>query len=67
MVTKYDTGQAVMIPAVIRAAREVNGVIFYDVDTWSWDGVREEDIEISEKAVSAMAMRELERKLREVY
>lgn len=32
MNTKYTTGQAVLIPAVIESAREENGTIIYSVN-----------------------------------
>ena len=37
MNTKYNTGQAILIPATIRSAKEVNGKVLYDVDVESWD------------------------------
>ena len=35
MVTKYNTGDIVLVPATIRSARQENDQIFYDVET-SW-------------------------------
>lgn len=65
MFTKYSTGQAVLIPAVIRSAREQNGEIVYDVDFESWNGVPESDIivddKVSAKAAYDKAMTQLSR------
>ena len=44
MVTKYTTGDRVLIPGVVTSMREQDGVIYYNVDTYSWDGFPEEDI-----------------------
>ena len=45
MTTKYTTGQAVLVPAVIEAAFEENGVIKYQVKTPEiWDGITEDRI-----------------------
>lgn len=63
METKYTTGQAVMVPAVVREALEIDGQIFYRVDLLDYN-VPERDIEESTKAISAQAMRELEENLR---
>ena len=54
MQTKYSTGQRVLVPAVIRSAREDNGVIIYDVDTEAtWQGVREDAVIVDNRAASA--------------
>ena len=58
MTTKYNTGDAVMIPAFIRSARSVDGVIVYDVETNRWDGVREDEIEPASR-ISSKALMEL--------
>lgn len=50
MVTKYTTGQAVLIPAIIRSASERNGVIVYDVDANTWDGIPEDAIIVDNRA-----------------
>ena len=53
MQTKYSTGQRVLVPAVIRSAREDNGVIIYDVDTEAtWQGVREDAVIVDNRAES---------------
>ena len=55
MQTKYTTGQGILIPAVIRAAREQNGQIVYDVDANIWDGIPEDAIVIDNEASSRAA------------
>lgn len=61
MVTKFTTGDAVMIPAKIRTAKEKNGQIFYDVDAETWE-VPENAVSAGEKADALAAFaRELER------
>ena len=49
MNTKYNTGQAILIPATIRSAKEVNGKVLYDVDVESWD-IPEDTIIVDERA-----------------
>ncbi len=65
MQTKYTTGQAILIPAVIRSAREENGKVIYEVDADTWRGVSEDDIvidkEASARAAFNKAMNELSR------
>ena len=66
MVTKYTTGQAILVPAVIRSAREVNGQIVYQVDTERlWDGVPEANVIVDNQAAARAefnkAMTELSR------
>lgn len=68
MVTKYTTGQAILVPAVIRSAREVNGQIIYQVDTDRlWDGVPEANViadnQAAAKAAFDKAMTELSREI----
>lgn len=68
MVTKYTTGQAILVPAVIRSAREVNGQIVYQVDTDRlWDGVPEADVIVDNQAAARAefnkAMTELSREI----
>lgn len=36
MVTKYNTGDAILIPATIRSAEERDGQIIYQVDANIW-------------------------------
>ena len=57
MVTRYNTGQAVLIPATIRSAEEVNGKIIYRVDANTWDGIPEEAIVVNNDADSQAAMK----------
>ena len=64
MVTKYNTGQQVLIPATIRSARDDNGKIFYNVDTeYAWDGIPEDQIVINDE-ISARA--EFEKGIRDL-
>lgn len=57
MQTKYNTGQAILIPATIRSAREIDGQIIYDVDANTWDGIPENAIIVNDNAESQRAMR----------
>lgn len=57
MQTKYNTGQAILIPATIRSAREIDGQIIYDVEANTWDGIPEEAIIVNDDAESQRAMR----------
>ena len=57
MQTKYNTGQAILIPATIRSAREIDGQIIYNVDANTWDGIPEEAIIVNDNAESQRAMR----------
>lgn len=56
MQTKYNTGQAILIPATIRSAREIDGQIIYDVDVNTWEGIPEDAIIVNENAESQRAM-----------
>lgn len=56
MQTKYNTGQAILIPATIRSAREENGQIIYEVDAETWKGIPEDAIIVNESAESQRAM-----------
>ncbi|MBR3240228.1 MAG: hypothetical protein IKF99_17535 [Oscillospiraceae bacterium] len=60
---KFSTGQAVMVPATIRAAVVQDGKVYYEVDVLGWR-VPQENIETSATAVSAAAMRQLEENIR---
>lgn len=55
MQTKYTTGQAILIPAVIKSAKELNGHIVYDIDANIWDGVPEDAIVIDNEAAARAA------------
>lgn len=57
MQTKYNTGQAILIPATIRSAREIDGQIIYDVDANTWEGIPENAIIVNDNAESQRAMR----------
>lgn len=56
MITKYNTGDAVLIPATIRSAEEDNGQIIYHVDADPWQGIPESAIVVNENAESQRAM-----------
>lgn len=56
MVTKYNTGDAVLIPATIRSAEEVNGQIIYHVDTDTWNGIPEDAVVVNDNAASQRVM-----------
>lgn len=55
MQSKYTTGQAILIPAKIRAVEERDGAIFYKVDTDIWDGIPEEQIVTDDKVAARAA------------
>lgn len=57
MQTKYNTGQAILIPATIRSAREENGTIIYEVDANTWEGIPEDAIIVNADAEVQRAMR----------
>lgn len=57
MVTKFNTGDTVMVPATIRDACDMDGKIMYHVDT-PWE-VQEEYIEESKTAVMFDAFQKL--------
>lgn len=57
MNTKYNTGQAVLIPARITTAEQIDGKIIYHVDADTWNGVPEDAIIVDEKADAQMAMK----------
>ena len=56
MVTKYNTGDAILIPATVRSAEEINGQIIYHVDADTWGGIPEDAIIVNENAESQRAM-----------
>ena len=56
MNTKYNTGQAILIPATIRSAREENGKIIYEVDADTWQGIPEDAIIVNDNAETQRAM-----------
>ena len=57
MNTKYNTGQAVLIPATISTAEQIDGKIVYHVEADTWDGIPEDAIIVDEKADAQMAMK----------
>lgn len=57
MITKYTTGQAVLIPATIKSAEEQNGQIIYHVDADIWEGIPEAAVIVDERAETQRAMR----------
>ena len=63
MITKYSTGQAVLIPATIKNAEEINGQIIYHVDADPWEGIPEDSIIVNEDAEAANAMEAFRRQL----
>ena len=63
MQTKYNTGQAILIPATIRSAEEINGQIVYKVDADTWEGIPEDAIIVNENAESQRAMKAFMNKL----
>ena len=68
MQTKYTTGQAILIPATIRSAREENGTIIYDVDSNHWEGIPEDAIVIDNQAAAQGAFNDAMRQLsREIW
>ena len=56
MITKYNTGDAVLIPATIKSAEEINGQIVYRVEADTWEGIPENAIIVNENAESQRAM-----------
>lgn len=54
---KFEIGQAVMIPAVIRSiSKNKHGKPVYQCDT-DWEGYTEDQIELSQKAEMAAALK----------
>ena len=56
MITKYTTGQAILIPATIRNAEEINGQIIYHVDADTYEGIPEDTIVLNDNAQIQSAM-----------
>ncbi len=56
MVTRYNTGDAVLIPATITSAEERDSQIIYKVDANIWDGIPENAIIRNENAEVQRAM-----------
>lgn len=57
MVTKYNTGDSILIPATIESAEEVNGKIIYSVRAETWRGIPEETIVVNKDAEVQNAMK----------
>lgn len=57
MVTKYNTGQAILVPAKISSAEERDGKIIYHVDAELWEGIPEDAVVVDENATKAEAMK----------
>ena len=64
MVTKYNTGDSVLIPATIRSAEEINGQIIYHVDADTWSGIPEDAVIVNENAEAQRAMQSFMNELR---
>lgn len=63
MVTKYNTGDSVLIPATIRSAEERDGQIIYQVDANTWKGIPENAVISDERAQAQKAMQSFVREL----
>lgn len=63
MVTKYNTGDAILIPATIRSAEERDGQIIYQVDANTWGGIPENAVISDERAQAQKAMQSFVREL----
>lgn len=63
MVTKYNTGDAILIPATIRSAAERDGQIIYQVDADIWNGIPENAVISDERAQAQKAMQSFVREL----
>lgn len=58
MVTKYTTGQAVLIPATITSAEERDGQIIYHVEADTWEGIPESQIVVNDQAAAMETFRQ---------
>lgn len=58
MITKYTTGQSVLIPATIRSAEEIDGQIIYHVEADTWEGIPEAAVVVNEDANIQSAMQQ---------
>lgn len=68
MITKYTTGQNVLIPATIRSAREENGKVIYEIDHDYWNGIPEDSIVINNQVSAEVAFnRAMESLARDIY
>lgn len=68
MITKYTTGQNVLIPATIRSAREENGKVIYEINGDYWNGIPEDSIVINDQVSAEVAFnRAMESLARDIY
>lgn len=68
MITKYTTGQNVLIPATIRSAREENGKVIYEIERDYWNGIPEDSIVINNQVSAEVAFnRAMESLARDIY
>ena len=71
MITKYTTGQAVLVPATIESAREENGVIIYEVRGNFYGGIPEDAIIVDQASATQAAydreMSKLSRDIRDNF
>ena len=57
MVTMYNTGDSILIPATIESAVEVDGKIICSIRAKTWRGIPEEAIVVNKDAEVQNAMR----------
>lgn len=57
MVTLYNTGDSVLMPATIKSAEEIDGKIFYIVEADLYDKIPEEAIIVNKDAQIQNAMK----------
>ena len=65
MITKYNTGDAILVPATIRSAEEINGQIIYKVEADIWEGIPENAIVVNPDADIQRAMQNFTRQVTE--
>lgn len=67
MITRYNTGDAVLIPATIRSAEERDGQIIYHVDAETWEGIEESLIVADNRAEAQRAMQKFVKEIAEKW
>ena len=67
MVTRYNTGDAVLIPAKIKSAEEINNQIIYRVEANIWEGIPENAIVINPDADIQRAMERFNEALTQTF
>lgn len=67
MVTRYNTGDAVLIPATIKSAEEINDQIVYRVEANIWDGIPENAIVVNPDADVQRAMERFNEALTQTF